>query len=169
MFILPLGHIFPVFGINIQLHGSLVGTICSKRKQTCRVSRVIVGPYSIGNHRRKGNTGNFSQRIVFHLAQAFHIFGVGAGPRRRWGTVISILRIVFNVWPRTRKKDQQQHHFRRSGFSFIRGRISTKLHGRCRTSSCAFKIPFHASLHAPVEPGRAKIKVPLAMPAVALD
>ena len=45
--------------------------------------------------------------------------------------------------------------------SSSRGMISTKLHGRWRASSWNFRIPFHASRHAPVDPGKQKMNVPV--------
>ena len=47
--------------------------------------------------------------------------------------------------------------------------ISTKLHGLCLMSSCQRRMSSHASLQAPVEPGRANRYVPPATPAVARD
>jgi hypothetical protein len=41
--------------------------------------------------------------------------------------------------------------------SVRRGMISTNEQGRCRLSNCSLRIPSHASLQAPGEPGRQKM------------
>ena len=55
---------------------------------------------------------------------------------------------------RTGPRHTRAAYFRRCSVS--RGMISTKLHGRCRASSCAARIPSQASRQAPGDPGSAK-------------
>ena len=54
-------------------------------------------------------------------------------------------------------------------FSFNRGNSSTKLQGLLLTFNWSFKIPSHASVTPPDDPGKAKIYLPFAKTAQALD
>lgn len=54
-------------------------------------------------------------------------------------------------------------------FSFSLGNNSTKLHGLWLISNWYFKIPSHASVTPPEEPGNAKTYLPFAKTAQALD
>ncbi len=86
--------------------------------------------------------------------------GARARPRRRWPAgyrgVREHQRAARARCHRARPHELLSAALAQPRVSFRRGMISTRLQGRWRLSSCHLRMPFHASLQAPGDPGRQK-------------